>query len=239
MRVFIDIETIPDQSEGAIDRYIGSDVKCPFKSKGDIGKDLGMSAEEYKFIGAEDFKQMWIDQKGKEAAKVQAESKWLKTSFDGARGEIICISYAFNERPIKTLSVENMSEREMLIAFWADIAEETLSKPRQFVAHNANFDLPFLWHRSVINVVQPDVKFDPYQKQGSHRYCTMEAWAGFKGMIGLDELANILGLEGKSKGMSGADVWPEYQKGNIAKIADYCVDDVDVLRNVFNRLNFL
>ena len=239
MRVFVDIETIPDQSEGAIDRYIGGDVKCPLKTKGDIGKDLGMSAEEYKFIGAEDLKQMWIDKKGAVAAKAQAESKWLKTSFDGARGQIVCISYAIDERHIINLSDEGSSERDMLMKFWAHIEEERLSKPLQFVAHNANFDLPFLWHRSVINVVHPGFKFDPFARQGAHRYCTMEGWAGFKGMIGLDDLASILGLEGKSKGMKGSDVWPEYQKGSIAKISEYCGDDVRVLRDIYYRLNFL
>lgn len=239
MKIFVDIETIPDQSEGAVDKFMGEPVKCPFTTKGDIGKDLGMDESEYKFISAPDLKALWVERKGSEAAKVQAESKWLKTSFDGARGQVVCIGYAFNQTEIKTLSTETMSEKEMLQAFWLDVEEITQSKPKQFIAHNANFDFPFLWHRSVINGVNPGFKFEPYQRQGSHRYCTMEAWSGFKGMIGLDNLAAILGIEGKSKGMSGADVWPEYQKGNIADIAEYCADDVAVLRNVYNRMTFL
>jgi predicted PolB exonuclease-like 3'-5' exonuclease len=240
MKVFIDLETIPDQTEGAINKIAETlTVKCPFTTKGDIGKDLGMTAEDIKFIGANDLKQKWVDVKGSEAAKAQAEDKWLKTSFDGARGHIICIGYAFNNYEIKVLTTESMSEKEMLAEFWQDVSDTALSKPKQFIAHNANFDFPFLWHRSVINGVSPAFRFDPYQRQGDKRYCTMEAWAGFNGKIGLDALCDILGIEGKTEGMSGADVWPEYQKGNIQKIADYCADDVSALRAVYNRMNFL
>ena len=239
MKIFLDIETIPDQSEGALERFMGGEVKCPFTTKGDIGKDLGMTEAEYKFIPAADFKAMWVEKKGKEAAKAQAEEKWLKTSFDGARGQIVCISYAFNQGSIIRRSVANCSEKQMLTDFWQEVEEMTQSKPKQFVAHNANFDLPFLFHRSVINEVRPSFRFDPWARQGEKHYCTMEAWSGFKGMISLDSLAEILGVAGKSKGITGADVWPEFQKGNIDKISEYCADDVRVLRDIYNKMNFL
>lgn len=239
MNVFLDIETIPDQSEGAIERFMGGEVKCPFKTKGEIGKDLGMTEAEYKFIPSGDFRALWVEKKGNAAAIDQAKEKWLKTSFDGARGQIVCIGYAFGNDEVKVLSTAEHSEKQMLEEFWHSINENTMSRPRRFIAHNTSFDLPFLWHRSVINRVNPSVKFDPWAKQGEKRYCTMEAWAGFKGMISLDNLAEILGVQGKSEGMSGADVWPEYEKGNIDKIAKYCADDVRVLRSIYNRINFL
>jgi len=238
MKIFVDIETIPDQSDGAIERYMGEPVKCPFTTKGDIGKDLGLDADTIKFTGANDLKALWVEQKGADAEKAQAEEKWLKTSFDGAYGEIIAISCAFNGGSIIRRSVENYTEAKLLEDFWQDIADTTMSKPKQFIAHNANFDFPFLWKRSVINGVWPKFKFDPHQRQGEKRYCTMEAWAGYKGMISLDSLAGILGVEGKGAGMTGADVWPEYQKGNIAKISEYCGDDVKVLRDIYNKLSF-
>ena len=241
MKLFLDIETIPDQTAGAIDRYMGDEIRCPHKSKVDIGKDLGMKPEDYKFIGADDFKQLWIERKGKEAAKVQAEQKWLKTSLDGSYGQIICIGYclerASGASESGVLSIDNYeSEKELLEAFWSI---EFYGRTPQLIAHNTGFDLPFIWHRSVINGTSPSIKFDPWARQGEKRYCTMEAWAGFKGMISLDNLASILGVQGKSMGMSGKDVWPEYKAGNIAKISEYCADDVRVLKEVYNKLNFV
>lgn len=239
MQVFIDIETIPDQSEGAINRFMEGPAKCPHKTKGAIGDDLGMTPEQVKFIGLEDLKQKWIDTKGEEAVKIQAEEKWLKTSFDGAYGQIICIGYSVNGNKPECLSISDFgTEADLLVDFWRSIMEGNQRRDPQFVAHNAKFDLPFLWHRSVINGVNPNCTFDPNARQGKLRYCTMEAWAGFNGMIGLDRLCGILGVKGKTEGITGADVWPEYQKGNIEKIKDYCKDDVSALIEVYNRLNF-
>lgn len=238
MKLFLDIETVPDQSKGAIDRFMGADVKCPLKTKGDIGKDLGMPESEYKFIGAEDLKQLWIEKKGKEAATAQAEEKWLKTSFDGAYGQIVCIAFAVNDGEIAVVTDEGRTEKEMLEDFWSLASFGNEMRTPTMIAHNAKFDLPFLYHRSVINGVEPSFIFDPHSRQGSKRYCTMEAWAGFNGMIGLDRLCEILGIKGKQDGMSGADVWPEYEKGNVAKIAEYCKEDVRALIDVYNKLNF-
>ena len=104
MNIFLDLETIPDQSEDAIYKYKSDVVRCPHKTKGDIGKDLGMSPDEYKFIGAEDFKQLWIEKKGNAAVMAQTEEKWLKTSLNADRGELACIGFAFNNYDIRTIS---------------------------------------------------------------------------------------------------------------------------------------
>jgi hypothetical protein len=237
--IVIDIETIPDQSEGAIDRFMDDSVKvsCPFKTKADIGADLGMTEGEYKFIGAEDLRQLWIKKKGGEAKKIQAEEKWLKTSFDGGYGQIVCICWSDDDE-VKTVTSHGWSEKGMLNAFWVMIASQLNARTPYFVAHNAKFDLPFLFHRSVVNQIKPVKGFKPHGRHGSDYFCTMEGWAGFNGKIGLDRLSDILGVGSKTKGMSGADVWPEYQKGNIDKIAKYCADDVELTKKIFNRLTF-
>jgi len=234
MEIVIDIETIPDQSDNAIDRYMGDPVKCPHTTKADIGKSLGLSPEEFKFIGANDLKAQWVEKKGSEAAKIQAESKWLKTSFDGAYGQICCICIYVKGEHLSFVG----AEFELLANFWDKVDQILNNRIPYFIAHNAKFDLPFLFHRSVINGVQPVKGFKPHGKSGSNHYCTMESWSGFNGKIGLDRLADALNINGKMEGMSGADVWPEYQKGNIAKIAKYCKNDVEVTKNVYEKLNF-
>jgi len=231
MEIVIDIETIPDQSEGAIERFMGDPVKCPFDTKAAIGESIGLSAGDYKFIGKEDLKQRWIDEKGQEAAKEQAYQKWLKTSFDGSYGEVCCICIHVNG--YKTFLG---NEKEILVALWEVVS--SLKRPPYFIAHNAKFDLPFLWKRSVINGIKPASGFNPYGRNGTDFYCTMESWAGFNGRIGLDNLAKVFSIHGKMEGMTGADVWPEYKKGNIAKIAEYCRDDVKTTKEIYEKLTF-
>ena len=237
MNIIIDIETIPDQSLGAIDRYMGDDIKvsCPHKTKAAIGADLGMNENEYKFIGAEDLKQKWVNEKGDKAKKEQAESKWLKTSFNGGYGQICCVCFSFEGELFTFL---DKSEGKLLHCLWDKIDHLLSGRHPNFIAHNAKFDLPFLYHRSVVNSVKPVRGFKPYGRHGHDYFCTMEAWAGFNGKIGLNRLAEILSLGQKAEGMSGADVWPEYQKGNIKKIAEYCKQDVQLTSDVYDRLTF-
>ncbi len=70
---------------------------------------------------------------------------------------------------------------------------------------------------------------------GDWVFDTMKAWAGWKGYVSMDALAKALGLEGKGD-MSGADVWPAYQKGEYEKIQAYNESDVETVREIYKRL---
>ena len=115
---------------------------------------------------------------------------------------------------------------------------QELCNTKTVVFHNAKFDIPFIWHRSVINQVEPSKFFKPHGRHNSDHFCTMEGWAGFGGKISLNNLAKILDLGAKTEGMDGSQVCPEYEKGNIKKIADYCLDDVRLTRKIYNKLTF-
>lgn len=218
MNVFIDIETIPDQSSGAIER-IAKTIKHPAQMK----------------------KQETIDDWHNGAGKYAGEKEktindaYLKTSFDGGRGQICSICFDVDDKEFSIFSTSG-DEKQLLVDFWKKISSNSVSP--LFVAHNAKFDLPFLWHRSVVNGVIPSVSFNPHGRHGTSYFCTMEAWAGFNGRISLNNLSDILGLGSKTEGMDGSQVWPEYQKGNIKKITDYCMDDVRLLKAIYNKITF-
>ena len=213
--IIIDLETIPNQSESAIN-LIASEIKAPAQMK--VQKTIDD----------------WHSGSGKyEGAKEKAiQEQYLKTSFDGGYGQICCIGVDIDGH--EHCLVDAGNEDQMLAAFWDMIGCDVTSP--YFIAHNAKFDLPFLWHRSIINGVAPHKFFKAYGRHNSDYYCTMEAWAGFNGKIGLDRLAKILGLGSKTEGMDGSQVWPEYQKGNIKKISDYCLDDVRLTKAIYERL---
>ena len=221
MNVFIDIETIPDQTEGALDNYI-KEVTAP---------------AQYK---KPDSIAQWLADNGKDVA----ESNWLKTSFDGAKGQICAICYAIDDSEIRRFYAESTGAESGLLKHFNSQLSEDLNlrgvtlKP-YFVGHYIKgFDLPFLFKRMVINQVKPEFKLNPFGRHGSDFYDTMEAWEGFKGNISLDNLSKALGFDAK-KGISGADVWPMFKAGKYEDIANYCADDVDAVRKVYNKLNFI
>lgn len=219
MNVFIDLETIPDQSKDAKSR-IAETIKPPAQMKKPETIDE------------------WINGKGKyEGVRDKAiENAWLKTSLNGGYGEICSAALEIDN---KMYSIGG-KEDAILNYIWCVISDKVKSNERvMFIAHKAKFDLPFLWHRSVINGVKPSIDFKPHGRHGIDYYCTMQAWAGYNGMISLDALAKILGVGSKTEGMSGSQVWPEYKAGNIQKIVDYNIDDVRLLRAVYDKLNFI
>lgn len=216
MLVTVDIETIPDQSEGAIER-IAESIKHPGNMKNQETIDA------------------WHNGAGKYAGEKEkaVNQAWLKTSFDGAYGKIAFIGYQIEGMAPTVLSgVEGV----ILSKFWEAVSSD--GRPPYFIAHHAKFDLPFLFKRSIINKVSMPVNFNPYGRNGVDHFCTMESWAGCRETISLDSLAKALGIPGK-QGMSGADVWPEYQAGNQAKIAEYCKDDVRITWEIYKRITMM
>lgn len=215
MNVYLDLETIPEQNPN-MDDYRAL-VKVPGNMK----------------------KQETIDAWMKENLESEAEKLWLKTSFDGGKGQICCIGVSIDGGDVVTIT--EPSESLMLVSLnmlITDSHDFARGKPEvNFICHNAKFDLPFLHKRFVVNGIKPQFKCNFNGRHGQHHFCTMEEWAGFNGRISQDNLCKILGLKTKP-GMTGADVWPEYQKGNIDKIAEYCKHDVESVIEIHKRLTW-
>ena len=156
------------------------------------------------------------------------------TGFDGSFGRIICISYAINTGEPQSLSGD---EKETLKKFWLIAKDVNL-----FVGHNIyDFDLRFIYQRSVIFGVRPtqDLPFARYRK--SPIYDTMYEWNkwNFQSKISLDNLAKALGLETSKGGeIEGKNVAKAYGKGKIEEIIKYCEDDIRVTRNIYNKMTF-
>ncbi|WP_086931566.1 ribonuclease H-like domain-containing protein [Agarilytica rhodophyticola] len=240
MNLYFDIETIPDQSEGAIDKIAENiKVKCPHSTKDQIGKDLGLDAKEIKFTSRPDLEGQWLERFGKGQAKEQAEEAYRKTSFDGAVGEIASMAWADENEEIQSISRADSSEIEMIDFFFANTGTASKNQRPKFVGHNIRFDLKFLYRRAVILKLTPHFNL-PFN--GRHRndfFDTMEAWAGFNERIAQDDLCKILGIEGKPDGIDGSKVWDFYKEGKINEIEEYNRDDVDKVRQIYKRLNFI
>lgn len=214
MNIYLDIETIPTQSE-SVRAEIAASITPP----------ASMSKQETIA--------KWEAEKKPEAVK----DAIAKTSFDGALGEICCIGVAVeDEDPITFDRSGVLSENGVIIAALSHING---NQPRTvtIVGHNVvNFDIRFLWKRAIILGIKMPGWFprDPKPWDISV-FDTMVAFAGVRDTIGLDRLCHALGIPGKGD-MDGSKVAGLWERGEYQIIADYCRDDVERVRAVHKRM---
>ena len=178
-----------------------------------------------------------------------AQAKWEKTSFNPDVAPIACICITHKQgdswKNVTFDIHETGSEYAMLACFHNYVKAlcstllsggTTEYKKPNFIGHYiTKFDLPFIWKRSVINDVAtvPGVKWID-AKHGFNCYDTLTAWAGYGNSISMDNLAKILNIKGKGD-IDGSMVYDEWQT-DPKKVIDYCVDDVDMVRRIHERL---
>lgn len=111
------------------------------------------------------------------------------------------------------------------------------------VGHNVlDFDLPFLYKRSVIHRVRPSVELSFARYRSQPIFDTMQQWNKWspRKFVSLDRLAKVLGLESsKGQGIDGGRVYDKFCAGCHGEIADYCLRDVELVREIYYRMNFV
>lgn len=197
---YFDVESIPDQREGALERAKES-VKIPSNYKNP------------------DTIAAYIEENAKEA--------WEKTALDGWRGHVACIVANDEKWAIGDVG----SEKVMLQDFFNQMKESTL------VGHNIiSFDIPFLTKRALVLGVKlpPEHIWPRSLKPWDNKvFDTMTALGNGKEFISLDNLARNLGIKGK--GANGKQVHYMWQHGLHDEIAEYCADDVRIVREIHER----
>lgn len=251
MHLFLDIETIPEQ--GGYDRFL-EEALSNFRAPSDLTKtkacaDLGITGDKAKYTSKDDVIVLWCKEFGKEKAPEVAEHEWRRTSFNGAKGELVSIAWAleddevisvYRSATVKDGELTLSSEAEMLKVFYNEVSNKLRMRPAFFVGQFiGGFDLPFLFHRSVINGVVPPFDINFNGRHGHAFYDTQIAWAGYKGRISQDSLCKSLGIEGKPGDIDGSKVWDFVKAGDVARVAEYNRDDVEKNREIYKRLNFI
>lgn len=219
INVFIDIETI---GTGWYLEQLQADIKAPsnYKNPEAILK--------------------WFEENG-----TTARENANKTAALSPFCKIVCICYAIGHGPIVKLYDTN--EELLLINFTSRLRKD-LTEPLKgfcnprFVGHNIlGFDLPRLFQRCLVNDIDPElvrIKSPALIKGWDDAYFdTMNVWCGrdYKG----NSLANLcreFGIEDKMPDMDGSKVWPLYQEGRLAEIAQYCANDVAMVRELAKRM---
>lgn len=171
-------------------------------------------------------------------AEKTMEEIYEETSLEGTFGRICCIGIIKEDHAGNILLKEVLegSEKQILEKFWLAARDV-----QRFIGHNIwNFDLPFIYKRSIINGVKPrwDISFARYRNIPI--YDTQQEWElwGFGKAQKLDTLAKVLNLPTSKELMDGSEVWKYYQEGKIADICAYCMKDVELTRLVYYKMTF-
>jgi hypothetical protein len=178
------------------------------------------------------------------------EEAYLQTSLNWTFGRIVCIGllvaaengppheHAFiapilpSDSPAESLA----KEQEVLRSFWGFVAPDDY-----FVGHNIlNFDLPFLWNRSLICNVCPSRSLHLCHESTQFTFDTMQVWAHWpdssrnRQYVRLSTLTQVLALPSKSG--SGSQVYDLWRRQKFDEIRSYCLNDVRIEYDLYLRL---
>jgi hypothetical protein len=216
--VYLDIETIPNQSPDYRAK-VRAGIKPP---------------AQYK-------KPESIEQWLAENADAETDAAIAKTSFDPARGHIVCIGWAIGDEPAQTASMGASLDNEASVIdeFFESLRVDLPANPGvvRFVGHYiSGFDLRFIINRAIVlgvpipSIIPRDIK--PWSQD---IFDTMVAWAGPKGTISQANLAEALGIDGNKLDFDGSMVHDAWQQGDHERIAEYCRGDVETVRKIHRR----
>lgn len=178
------------------------------------------------------------------------EEEFRNLALDGAYGRLLCIGLIIeiDDRIIHrglfgrergTLRF-HLDEARTLRSFWNLIKDFDPYKDL-FVGFNIlDFDLLFLCQRSIIKQVKPSVDVCFARFRSRPVYDVMWEFTHWRHYISLDSLACALGLRSsKEGGMSGSGVYEYFMEGRHQEIADYCLRDVELTRQIYYRMQFV
>jgi len=221
--IYFDIETIPSQLPGVLDEF-----KAAVTAPGTYKKPESIAE--------------WL----RENRDSEGEAAWLKTSFDGGMGHVVCIGLAVQDGPAVSYQLPadgyctnlRNEETRVLQDFFSHLTDAGHSV---LVGHNIiGFDLPFLWKRCMVLGVKPPLWFprNPSKYSSEMVRDTMNLWDMEQRAGGsMDRICRLLGIPGKGD-VSGADVWPMVKAGDVEAVAAYCRGDVERTRAMFKRMTF-
>jgi len=244
MNIYLDLESLPDQQEGALEQHIqavSENFKAPSgMTKAEMVRQLEGKGVTYKdngkFIPAGDVRQDWEDAFRDEMVLPLAEESYRKTALTDEG--CICVIGAKADDYIYLGVLGEAGEAALLADFFSWVNQVSGHSQPHFVAHNASWDLERLAHKAWIHNIKPGVAFPFDGRHDKDFYCTMQAWAGYKKYITQDALCDVLGLPGKD-GMDGSMVWDTWQlEGGPEAVAAYCARDVETVERIYKRLTF-
>jgi hypothetical protein len=179
------------------------------------------------------------------------DEEFRRLALDGNWGRVLTVGVIAEQDGVETarglLGRErqtmrfHLDEARTLRGFWK-LLRNFDTRRDLLIGHNVfDFDLLFLYKRSVVQRVQPSISLSFARYRSAPVFDTMHEWNKWspRKFISLDELAKVLGLESsKTDGMNGCRVYEKFCAGCHDEIARYCMRDVELVRRIYHRMAF-
>lgn len=184
-------------------------------------------------------------------AKWEAEEKpaavaeaVARTAFDGGAGEIVCIGLAVDDG--ESVAFCGADEKGVIATAY-DYITDSLRELKgghglesvTVIGHNVvDFDLRFLWQRSVIHRLRMPACLPRSPKPWDKTVAdTMVMWnPNREKRVSLDRLCKILGVPTPKGDMDGSKVAEAAAAWEWDRIAEYCRKDVEATRECYRRM---
>ncbi len=143
---------------------------------------------------------------------------------------------------LKTKTLVGETEFELLNSFKKLLNERFAKKDLALCAHNGKeFDFPYLCRRMLVNGIElpKALNFSGKKPWEVPHFDTLEMWkfGDKKQYTSLEMLAALFEIESSKIEMAGSQVNEVfYLENNLAKIREYCNEDVIALAQIFLRL---
>lgn len=229
MNIYIDIETCPTSAPATIEA-----IRANIKPPGNYRKPETIAA--------------WMETEG-EAAALDAIAR---TALDAAHGQVIVIGFATDDSEPQVFVREHGEDEAVFMQTVFEAINQHLQAASitdghgvpvwderpYFIAHNAAFDLGFLWRRCAVLGVRPPFTIPgPSARAGKDYGCTMQAWAGYGQRISLQSLCVALGLPDPKENGNGTLAWQWWlEDASDPRIATYNHGDVEAVWAIWHRL---
>ena len=148
-------------------------------------------------------------------------------------GRIICIGCSYDSDVVTF----DGDEQSILKGFSVHILNRMASilSPLVFVGWNiSGFDLPWLWRKAIQYNLKDLRRCIP--KDNRTLYIDlMKIWAAdYKDYVSLDNCAKFLNIPHETE--KGSAVFDWWQAGELDKISEHCIKDIETSMQIYNRL---
>lgn len=173
----------------------------------------------------------------KNEAPALAEEQWKRGALDSMRGEILCIGWSFEDRE----GIECGTNEHATLMLFESVVSGIMGQYKQtptFVGWNIlSFDLVWLYRKAVkynVKTLRNAINRDPHR--GNH-IDLMRIWSGdYRDYTKQADVAAFLGIEDRSNGIDGSQVYDLYKEGRIEDIKKYCMSDIKTVREIYERI---
>lgn len=169
-----------------------------------------------------------------------ASARAKECSINPRLGRVVSIAFSQGGRVDSILAPAPTDERLLLQDFWARVE----AARGRVVTWNGSWDLRFLLIRSIVHgvrpTVQPSIVSSWFKRFTTFPHLDCKAvltnWDAPRAGEGLTEWATLLGIDGKTTGTTGADVWPMVQAGRWDELREYNEQDVIATAAVYETI---